>query len=99
MSAVLILFLYEGTAVAQTYCQRGCDTVEETGDPSTHLRRVARQLQRVNEGKFNAIVDVTLNANATTTSKGWHFVDDRTCLVGFARFHRVALLREARGRA
>ncbi len=46
----------------------GFPAVEEyLPNSSEHRRRIARQLNRINQGKFNCTLDVTLNANTGST--------------------------------
>jgi len=41
---------------------------QDSPDEKKHRREIARAVNRVNQGKFNAVADLTLTANAATTT-------------------------------
>lgn len=52
-----------------TGANRGYDPVpEQDANEQEHRRKIARAVNRLNQGKFNGTVDVTLRASQTTTT-------------------------------
>jgi len=54
----------------------------DSPDEKKHRRELARVANRVNQGKFNAVADLTLTANAATTT----LTDPRLTVDSFVQF-------------
>ena len=59
-------------------------------DEGAHRRQMAQALNRINEGKINAIVDWTLTASVAATTFSDARLTDQTCCLPMARTANAA---------